>query len=187
MDHLPDNLSTILKKLGRSSTPPVPNTPFGVTLDQLIGTNIDQVGTNLIIGTPTLENYLKNQNIAFTMATPGTAIAQASDERVISLIIEADAFHNGLWLGADNGTSGSLVDEIFESGRHIRARGGIVFLIPSKTHRRGPAYLKIESTTNTNLTEIPEVDLEENAPQSLFWNSILSYINSPLRKGNRER
>ncbi|WP_237200110.1 hypothetical protein [Rothia nasimurium] len=186
MSQLPDNLPLVLNRLGRSSTPAVPETPFGITLGQLIGTQVQTNGTVLIIGTSELFRFLSSRNIQCTLAIPGTTAEQAADTNVVSLLIEADSFYKGAWLGADNGTSSFLVEEIFEAGRLLRARGGLVYLIPSKRHRRGPAYLKIESTTTTNLDEIPEIDLEEQAPQSIFWKSILEYLDSPLRMGNHD-
>lgn len=178
MTEQPDNVSILLEQIGRASTPPVRDAPYGITLGSLIGLGLKNTEgpQTLVIGSSSFIKFAQAQGTCVVSAVPGMAPEQASDARVSALVIDVDGFHEGAWLGADDGTSKLLAEQVFETGRVLRAKGKNVYLIPSICFPRGCFYARIQSTTTADIMNIPEVDLEEHAPQSHLWNVMTDYI-----------
>lgn len=166
------NLQGLLSRLGRSSTPEVKNSPFGITLSSITNINELSLGDILLISThDTIRNLNEPHKYAF--GVPGMLIEQAQDQRYRYLIIDSEAFDQGPWLGADNGGNKHLADEIFTAGGLMRKRGAIVFFIPRyQDHKgnNGPEIPRIMSTCTVDLSDIPDLDLEEQAPQTQLFN-----------------
>ena len=104
---------------------------------------------------------------------PGTAISQAKQNHIRSLLIDTDAFDQGPWISADNGGNRPLAQEIFDAGRELRAKGSIVYWLgnPIRPDQTDTKWLK--STSTVDLHNIPQVDLEEKAPQSDLWKFLV--------------
>lgn len=173
------NVAALLERLGRSSTPAVKKAPNGITLAELLG--VDRYGSAghvLFIGTPELYDHLSARGFEVTWAVPGAAVDQASPRDVENLIIENAAFDMGPWLKADSGARQYLAQEVFDTGRQIRARGGIVFYLPKPGRPMGVEESFIRSTATVDLTQVPEVDREENAPQSELWTELEGYLKN---------
>lgn len=173
-----DNVSILLENLGRASTPPVKESPFGITLGSLIGLGTAPLSSThtLVIGSKSFLEFAHQQGFTLTLAVPGIAPEQAADPSITAMVIDVDAFNEGSWLGADDGTSKLLAEQIFEAGRVLRSKGKNVFWIPSSRYTRGCYYARIKSTSTIDITHIPEVDLEEQAPQSPLWNLLQTYV-----------
>lgn len=173
------NVAALLERLGRSSTPAVKKAPNGITLAELLGVNryasAEQV---LFIGTPQLYDHLTAQGFELTWAVPGAAVDQASSRDVENLVIENAAFDMGPWLKTDSGARQYLAQEVFDTGRQIRARGGIVFYLPEPGRPMGVEEPFIRSTATVDLANIPEEDREENAPQSDLWTELEGFLNN---------
>lgn len=172
------NVAVLLERLGRSSTPAVNRAPNGITLAELLGINrYASAGNVLFIGTPQLYDHLTAQGFEVTWAVPGAAVDQASSRDVENLIIENAGFDMGPWLKTDSGARQYLAQEVFDTGRQVRARGGIVFYLPKPGRPMGVEEPFIRSTATVNLAQVPEEDREENAPQSDLWTVLEGFLN----------
>lgn len=171
------DIAPLLESLGRSSTPDVPASSFGITLSDLVkgGTGPTADNNLILLTTRNFKEFVKG-NLSFVSGIPGMLTEQAEDKYVSHLIIEAKIFDEGPWVGADSGAFSNLREEIFEAGRKVRARGGLVILIPSLHRTPGIDYPRIESTANTILGSIPVSEFEENARNSKIWNLCQAYI-----------
>lgn len=172
------NVAALLERLGRSSTPAVRKAPTGITLAELLGVNrYDSAGQVLFIGSPMLYDYLTARGFEVAWAVPGASVDQATSRDVEILIIENAAFDMGPWLKADSGARQYLAQEVFDTGRQIRARGGIVFYLPQPGRPMGVEEPFIRSTATVDLSRVPEEDREENAPQSDLWTELEGFLN----------
>lgn len=169
----------ILDKVGRSSTPDVPTSPFGLTLGQLIGDAAfaKKHGTVLFLGGNDLRGFL-NERVETRPAVPGLLGEQSDDARFSHLIIDTAAFAAGPWLGSDSGAFRELSEEIFEAGRVFRATGRIVILLRRPDFSPGEAFARIESTATCTFDNIPGIDFEEGARQSKLWISLQDFVKS---------
>lgn len=171
------NVATLLERLGRSSTPAVKQANNGITLAELLGvTDYSSGGQLLFVGTEKLFGHLSSTGFSPIWAIPGAAVDQARSRDVECLIIENSAFDSGPWLKADSGARRYLAQEVFDTGRQLRARGGIVFYLPRPSRPIGVDEPFIRSTATVNLAEVPEEDKEENAPQSALWTTLEQYL-----------
>lgn len=165
------NVGGLLARLGRSSTPEVKKSPFGITLGSITRINEDIPGNILTVSNPgTISSVKSPEN--YTFGVPGMLVEQAKDVSFEYFIIDANAFDNGPWIGSDNGGNKHLADEIFNAGSTMRARGAMVFYIPrsrDQSFLNGPEIPRLISTSTVDLSRVPEVDLEEQAPQSELW------------------
>lgn len=165
------NVGGLLARLGRSSTPEVKQSPFGITLGSITKINEDIAGNILIVSNQETIKSVRNPEV-YTFGVPGMLVEQAKDTSFEYLIIDANAFNDGPWMGSDNGGNKHLADEIFNAGSTMRARGAMVFYIPrarGQNYMNGPEILRLISTSTVDLSRVPEVDLEEQAPQSELW------------------
>lgn len=173
------NVAALLERLGRSSTPAVKQAPNGITLVELLGLNsYSSGGQILFIGSPELQHHLVSHGFDPVWAVPGAAVDQARSRDVECLVIHNSAFDRGPWFKADSGSRKYLAQEVFDTGRQIRARGGIVYYLTSPQRPLGIEEPFIRSTATVNLTQIPEEDLEENAPQSNLWSILEQFLEN---------
>ena len=133
-------------------------------------------GQILFIGSPELLDHLTSHGFDPVWAVPGAAVDQARSREVECLVIHNSAFDRGPWFKADSGSRKYLAQEVFDTGRQIRSRGGIVYYLASPQRPLGVEEPFIRSTSTVNLTQIPEEDLEENAPQSNLWSVLEQYL-----------
>ncbi|MEJ5998046.1 hypothetical protein [Corynebacterium sp. H130] len=173
------NISSVLANLGRASTPTVKQSKFGITLGQLIPLNQEQLtqGRYLVVGSNSFWDFV-GERADFVPGTPGLLAELAGERQFDALIIETGAFDEGQWLGADNGVARALAEELFEAGRVMRATGRNVFMVRDKNHFEGADYAYIQSTFTVRLHDIPEVDMEEQAPQSAVWDLLVRYVEN---------
>lgn len=177
------NVATLLERLGRSSTPPVKQAPNGITLAEVLGVNHYPEGRQLLfVGSPELHKTLCDNGFAPVWAVPGAAVDQARPRQIEALVIDNAAFDSGPWLKADSGARHYLAQEVFDTGRQIRARGGIVFYLPRPERPLGIDEAFIQSTSTVNLAQIPEEDREENAPQSELWTLLERFLENENRR-----
>lgn len=180
------NLQGLLSRLGRSSTPEVKNSPFGITLGSITNINELNPGDVLLISTHATIRELSDPH-KYAFGVPGMLIEQAQDHRFKYLIIDSEAFDQGPWLGSDNGGNKHLADEIFTAGGLMRKRGAIVFFIPRHQEQKannGPEIPRIMSTCTVDLSDIPELDLEEQAPQTQLFNDWTEIARKRDSDGN---
>lgn len=171
------NVAALLERLGRSSTPPVRKASNGITLTELLKLNLCVSRAQILfVGSPDLYDHLTSSGFQLTWAVPGAAVEQASARNVETLIIDNAAFDTGPWLKTDSGARQYLAQEIFDTGRQVRARGGIVFYLPRIGRPVGVEEPFIRSTSTVDLTAVPEEDREENAPQSDLWNALEQFL-----------
>lgn len=135
-------------------------------------------GTTLFIGAQDLWNHLGSAGHALVWAVPGAAVEQAKSRRIETCVIDNSGFDSGAWLGADSGTRRSVANEVFETGRSLRARGGNVLYIAKDNRPLGVDEPYIRSTSTVLINEIPQEDLEENAPQSKLWSDLAAFVES---------
>lgn len=177
------NVAALLERLGRSSTPPVQQAPNGITLAELLGVNnYPSGGQVLFIGTPELHASLRAGGYNPVWAMPGAAVEQARPREVETLVIDNAAFDSGPWLKADSGSRQYLAQEVFDAGRQIRARGGIVYYLPRPDRPLGIDEAFIRSTSTINLAQVPVEDREENAPQSDLWKLLEHFLENEKRR-----
>jgi len=155
----------------------VKQAPNGITLAELLGlSTYSSGGQILFIGSPELLDHLTSHGFDPVWAVPGAAVDQARSREVECLVIHNSAFDRGPWFKADSGSRKYLAQEVFDTGRQIRSRGGIVYYLASPQRPLGVEEPFIRSTSTVNLTQIPEEDLEENAPQSNLWSVLEQYL-----------
>lgn len=165
------NAKSILARLGRASTPEVEKSNFGISLGSLTKISEHCRGSVLIISKPETFRSLSNPD-NYVFGVPGMLVEQANNLSIEYLIIDAESFDEGPWLDADNGGNMHLSEEIFSAGVALRTRGAVVFFIPRPSHRKnknGSEIPRIISTSTLDLSNIPELDLEEQAPQSTLF------------------
>jgi len=170
----------ILSKVGRSATPKVSESLFGISHGELIGDGMFATNHGSVLGVchSDLSGFLADEN-SFRFGTPGLLREQAEDTRFSHLLIDVGAFRAGPWIGADSGAYPNLSEEIFDAGRIFRASGRIVILLRRPSYVPGIAYPRIESTSTCLFNEIPEVDLEEGATQSSVWRMLHQFSSKP--------
>ena len=173
------DVAKLLESLGRSSTPPVKKNAFGLDFGNFLGPAMFPSSPNasLVIGTPALFDAWPSDNEAIC-GVPGLIAEQAANTQFSRLIIDAEAFYTGPWMGADSGGQRHLAEEIFEAGRIFRATGRSVFYLSCPVH--GPEFdnAYIRSTSTVDLGDVPEVDLEEGAPQSSLWDYLRAVVDA---------
>lgn len=167
MAHDPSVLA-LLAKLGRASTPPLKKSSFGITLNGMLKPAETTTPSSILVSTPESFHILP-EPATYQFGIPGVLSEQAAEDCVTRMVIDAAAFHSGPWLGTDNGGNKHLADEVFEAGRLIRARGGVVMFLPDPSTTDGPEIARIRSTATVDLSHIPAEDLEEKAPQTGDW------------------
>lgn len=173
------NVAALLERLGRSSTPAVKQAPNGITLAELLGLNNYSAGGQILfIGSPELQEHLTLNGFDPVWAVPGAAVDQARSRHVECLVIDSAAFDRGPWFKADAGSRHYLAQEVFDTGRQIRARGGIVYYLTGAQRPLGIDEPFIRSTATVNLAQVPEEDLEEDAPQSKLWSILEQFLES---------
>lgn len=173
------NVAALLERLGRSSTPAVAQAANGITLAELLGLNTYTAGGQILfIGSPELRAHLASHGFDPIWAVPGAAVEQARSRDVECLVIDNTAFDCGPWFKADSGSRQYLAQEVFDTGRQIRARGGIVFYLPRAQRPLGVDESFVRSTSTVNLGQVPEEDLEEDAPQSKLWSILERFLES---------
>lgn len=180
-DHELGDVTQLLHQMGRSSTPPVPDSDFGITRLHLVfgSGNADATEILTVAGSALLERL---RSVAPASAgIPGMLAEQAGQPSVVCLIIDELAFHQGPWLGAASGAYHRLAEDIFEAGRVVRARGGNVLYVPAPGLGVGADLPRIRSTATDVITEIPEDHFEENAPQSAVWQVCTDYAYDSTR------
>lgn len=171
------DVAKLLESLGRASTPPVKRNNFGLDFGDFLGPAMFPKGPNssLVVGAPGLFTSWPSDNEA-VCGVPGLIKEQANHTNFSRLIIDAEAFYTGPWIGADSGGQRHLAEEIFEAGRIFRASGRSVFYLSSPHH--GPEFdnAYVRSTSTVDLGNVPEEDLEEGAPQSSLWEYLRSVV-----------
>lgn len=173
----PSNLDKVLGALGRASTPDVAQSNFGITLGQLLGIEFTHRDSEVIVVGSELLLTTLGAVARCMRGIPGLLPEQVSLPHVYALVIDWDAFDHGPWLGANTHTTKSLSDELFEAGRLLRARGKMVLGIPRRACK-GTADAYLLSTCTVDLTNVPDVDLEEGARNSSLWDTALAYTQS---------
>lgn len=179
---LPDpesNLDTVLAALGRASTPPVKDSPFGITRGGLMGlAGAQGHARTVVVGSSPLLKQIQQVSPAVA-GLPGVLVEQVDLELVDTLVIDWDAFRQGPWLASNTHAAVSLKEEIFEAGRRMRATGRLVLGLPvHPLTATGDARLL--STCTVDLTAVPAADLEEQAPQSAVWQVLMDTVHHRL-------
>ncbi len=171
----PDNRSAALTAIGRAATPPVSEAADGPTLGRLTGSTLAvEPRSVLIVGAQGLIRDVRTLRPA-VIGAPGILVEVAALPAVDLLLLDANAFCSGPWLGADDHQSRHLAEEIFEAGRLLRARGDQAWFVPNGT-RLGSMSDRILSTCTANIGDISEVDLEEEAAQSPLWTYLVDRV-----------
>lgn len=132
-------------------------------------------GATLLIGAQDLWDHLVGAGHSMVWAAPGAAVDQAKSRWIETCVIDNRGFDSGAWLGADSGTRRLLADEVFETGRKLRARGGNVIYLAQSNRPLGVDEPYIRSTSTVLINEIPPEDLEEEAPQSTLWSDLAAF------------
>lgn len=173
---LPDpesNLDTVLAALGRASTPPVKDSPFGITRGGLMGlAGAQGHARTVVVGSSPLLKQIQQVSPAVA-GLPGVLVEQVDLELVDTLVIDWDAFLAGPWLAANTHAAFALMEEIFEAGRRMRATGRLVLGLPRQP-LLASGDARLLSTCTVDVSAVPLVDLEEGAPQTPLWDVLAS-------------
>lgn len=162
------NLDRVLTLIGRASTPPVPETPFGISRGALMDLPATHADTRVVsVAEPVLTRRLQ-ERIPTRAGVPGLLTEQVSLPGVSTLVIDWAAFGGGPWLGANTHSASSLIEEIFEAGRIMRATGRLVFGLPLRP-LTATGDARLMSTCTVDMTAVPADDLEEGAPMTEAW------------------
>lgn len=170
----------ILSAIGRASTPPVKDSPFGITLTKLMKLP-DSLppGSVIVVGNSnTLARFGDSPSILTGM--PGALTEQVSIPGVTTLIVDWAAFRSGPWSFANRDMRTTQAEEIFEAGRILRARGCHVWGIPDPS-ASGPLDSRIRSTLTADFGDLDPEMLEEKAPQSQLWQQALTLAETRIQ------
>lgn len=181
LDGPPSNLDVVLARIGRASTPPVKESPFGITLGKLIGLpgTVDAPAA-VVVAPPSTREALSEVCRVIT-GVPGVLREQVAIDGVTALVIDWAAFHGGPWIGANTHGARALSHEIFDAGRLMRASGRSVYgLTGGAMESSTDAYLR--STCTVDLRDVDPFDLEEQAPQSTLWHTLNEVMDARLRR-----
>lgn len=178
-----DSVHALLSRLGRSSTPAVKESTFGISLGKLVGLHASPESPEKLLAVAPCEAVKQLQSqVSVIFGSPGLLREQASSGQISYMVIDCTAFDSGPWLGADNGGNTHLAEEIFDAGRQIRARGGVVFIVTPPARIGGPDFARIFSTSTVDILDVPEEDLEEDAPQSALWQAVQQLATTRLEE-----
>src|SRR5699024_10990206 len=171
------NRDRVLTAIGRAAAPPVPKTDGGPSLGTLtgIGRHVEP-GSVLCIGSEGLIRCIQAHR-PVVPGVPGMLCEIAANASVETLVVEGRAFRTGPWIGADDHQSRHLAEEIFEAGRLLRARGGQAWFVPT-AELTGSMSGRVLSTFTARLDDIPDVDLEEGAAQSILWTALVDLVRN---------
>lgn len=165
------NLDRVLTLIGRASTPPVPETPFGISRGALMDLPATHADTRVVsVAEPVLTRRLQEQ-IPTRAGVPGLLTEQVSLPGVSTLVIDWAAFGGGPWLGANTHSASSLIEEIFEAGRIMRATGRLVLGLPLRP-LTATGDARLMSTCTVDMTAVPADDLQEGAPLTEAWTTV---------------
>lgn len=181
------NLDRVLTLIGRASTPPVPETPFGISRGALMDLPATHADTRVVsVAEPVLTRRLQ-ERIPTRAGVPGLLTEQVSLPEVSTLVIDWAAFAGGPWLGANTHSASSLIEEIFEAGRIMRATGRLVLGLPLRP-LTATGDARLMSTCTVDMTAVPADDLQEGAPLTEAWTIVAHHARdrgnfvSPAKK-----
>lgn len=167
------NLEQVLSAIGRASTPPVKESPFGITLNALTDVHLSQAEVRaIVVGAPALVRRVEGV-VSAAPGVPGMLTEQVTLPLVDTLVIDWDAFLAGPWLAANTHAAFALMEEIFEAGRRMRATGRLVLGLPRQP-LLASGDARLLSTCTVDVSAVPLVDLEEGAPQTPLWDVLAS-------------
>lgn len=171
-DGPPSNLDAVLTAIGRASTPPVPESPFGISRGRLMHLPWTHADVRaIVVGSASLLARVRSA-VPAAAGIPGVLPEQVDLPGIEALIISWDAFDAGPWLGANSHAARGLTEEIFEACRRLRASGRLVLGLPERP-LRSTGDARLLSTCTADLTDLDPVDLEEGATQSPLWTALL--------------
>ncbi|MCG7248608.1 hypothetical protein MHK03_11880 [Corynebacterium simulans] len=170
------DITSLLEKLGRASTPAVKESGYGISFIELIGGAAKPSSDNatLVIAPQWVLDEWPREISEPVSCVPGIAQQQAMSAQISSMFIHPEAFTSGVWLNSHTGANHHLAQEIFDAGRELRARGRNVLVLNGDFLNAQHDSALIRATCTVQLDDIPEEDLEEQAPQSPLWNWLIS-------------
>lgn len=177
---LHESVRESLATSGRSSTPAVKGGRFGLSLGKLVlpGPEDGPTPLVLVVGDGLLFSHLASRLPPgkVVSAIPGVIEEQAMQSTVGFLIVDEEGMLQGRWSGIITSTAPHLAEQVFEAGRMLRARGALSLFVSARQRIDWPRKNFILSTTQLDFANIPEVDLEEGAPQSEVWNLLTNFM-----------
>lgn len=175
-----DGLTEVLTKIGRSSTPEVPQNTWGMSLPRAL--RIDATASNSIdfFGpiSATLVEYLRAKGFQVVSATPGLSHQIVSEDFSGTVLIDRCALSEGTWFGSYFETSTSLREEIYELCRKARQNGIPVWFLDFPESDEPYAVVRIKSACDTIFPYSDTADFEEEAKLSGRFTEIMNYVNA---------
>lgn len=172
-------LETVLSKIGRASTPPVPRNQLGLSLTRMLsqGSKPD-TRTEMIYGLlgSSLRSELVRQNISFGLAIPGDSVERLPRDFSGIVLIDRCEFTDGPWISVESESGIQLREEIYELCRYARNNGIPVWFL-DEPREATFSVIRIKSACDVTFPYQSIEDFEEDAPVNIEFSIVNSIIN----------
>jgi len=173
-------LTEVLTKIGRASTPQVPQNAWGISLSRML--KADAAGNSDIaffgILSSTLVEHLLAKNIRAVSATPGLSHQIIPVDFSGIVLIDRSALSEGPWFGSYSESFLTLREEIYELCRKSRQNGIPVWFLDTPAADDPFAIVRIKSACDIIFPYEDMADFEEGARTSATFTEIMNYVNA---------
>lgn len=172
-------LDKVLAKIGRASTPTVPENKTGLTLSRLLnqGPHLDAKDVRVygVIGVEFRADLIR-EKISFKTAIPGDSFEALSSDFSGIVLIDRSGFTAGPWLGTETESGIRLREEAYELCRHARSNGIPVWFL-DEPGTDTFAVIRIKSACDVIFPYMVISDFEEGAPTNIEFNVVESTVS----------
>lgn len=172
-------LERVLAKIGRASTPTVPENKTGLTLSRLLNQRIHLNSSEVmlygVVGAA-LRDELIRRKISFKVAIPGDSFENLSGNFSGIVLIDRSGFTAGPWLGIETESGIRLREEVYELCRHARSNGIPVWFLDEPI-RDTFSVIRIKSACDVIFPYQMLNDFEEGAPVNIEFEVIEAAVS----------
>ena len=175
-----EGLEEVLTKIGRASTPQVPQNVLNLSLPRILGTSLSHGAEKNFYGVVSyrLADYLNSKRIDFTSATPGLSHQILSNTFSGTVLIDRAALTEGPWFGTLAESSINLREEVYELCRTARQNGVPVWFLDCPVTEQPFSVIRIQSACDVVFPYSNIEDFEEQAKLSADFACIMSFVNA---------
>lgn len=181
-----NGLNAVLTKIGRASTPQVPDNSLGLTLPRALRCeswlNLKTDFFGVISGC--LFESLQDRNYTVVAATPGLSHQILPENFAGVVVIDRLAFDEGTWLGAISETAAKLREEVYELCRKARKNGIPVWFLDRPAITEPFGITRIKSASDVVMPIINPEEFEEGAKISESFTLIMSLVEARFASEN---
>lgn len=172
-------LESVLAKIGRASTPTVPENKTGLTLSRLLKQrqhlSSSDVSLYGVVGA-SLRDELIRQKISFKTAIPGDSFESLPSNFSGVVLIDRSGFTAGPWLGIETESGIRLREEVYELCRFSRSNGIPVWFL-DEPNVDNFSVIRIKSACDVTFPYLTLNDFEEGAPVNIEFKVIEAAVS----------